>query len=110
MVEPNVNPRDPTMRGGSRTPLKRRVRVTPHIPRRNTARKEKTTMARRVTIHLRVAAQGSDPFFEPVFEEWVPYGGETFDDHGVTFDWDDGTESFFPYSNIVRIDYGPDPT
>jgi hypothetical protein len=63
-------------------------------------------MARRVTIHLRDCAQegpGSS------FTEWVSYGGETFDDHGVTFDWGDGMESFFPYSNIIRVDYEPDP-
>lgn len=63
-------------------------------------------MARRVTIYLRDAAQQGPDL---TFTEHVPYGGESFDDHGVTFDWGGGVESFFPYSNIIRVDFEPEP-
>lgn len=42
--------------------------------------------------------------------EWTHRANLEFRDHGVVMDWGNWgneDETFFPYSNIARIDFGP---
>lgn len=59
-----------------------------------------TRPLRRAQVALR------DPFDDDVTSEWVHEHELETSDYGVTLDWGQA-ETFIPWANIARIDFGP---